>query len=190
MNTVWIEQNVDAGIALMGQSDGPAQDASEEARDVPLPGMLMSAGVLLLVFLALSSLRRRMRQQAKQSRATPRERIDAIQSQAKKRQMVDGYMADAEELTRRLAAHLDNKAAWLEKLIEDADDRIRRLELIEHRQGQEPQQTTAPRIEPGEDPIKRRIYELADQGLRPIEIAKELDQHTGKIELVLALRRA
>jgi hypothetical protein len=38
------------------------------------------------------------------------------------------------------------------------------------------------------DPLNRRIYEMADQGLPPVEIARSLNQQTGKVELVLALR--
>ena len=38
------------------------------------------------------------------------------------------------------------------------------------------------------DPIAVDVYRLADEGRSSIEIAKELDEHTGKIELILALR--
>ncbi len=36
--------------------------------------------------------------------------------------------------------------------------------------------------------ISREIYRLADEGLPSVEIAKRLNQHTGKVELILALR--
>ncbi len=191
MSTVWMNQNEHAGTALTGQPDDtPPPGMNQKAKNSPLPGMLMAMGVVILTVMALSSLRRRMRQQSRQTALAPRERIEKFETDAKRRQLVDGYMANAEELTSRLAAHMDNKAAWLEKLIEDADERIRRLELIEHRHAQESSQASGAPPEPGEDPMKRRIYELADQGLRPLEIAQQLDQHTGKVELVLALRRA
>ena len=38
------------------------------------------------------------------------------------------------------------------------------------------------------DPITREVYELADAGHAPVEIARKLGQHTGKVELILALR--
>jgi hypothetical protein len=41
----------------------------------------------------------------------------------------------------------------------------------------------------GGDPMAREIYQLSDQGLPPVEIARRLGQHTGKVELILALRR-
>ncbi len=36
----------------------------------------------------------------------------------------------------------------------------------------------------------RRIYELADRGLGPVEIAQELGQKTGEVELILNLRES
>ena len=42
--------------------------------------------------------------------------------------------------------------------------------------------------EDADDPLKRRIYELDDTGHTSVEIATELGEHVGKIELILALR--
>jgi len=38
------------------------------------------------------------------------------------------------------------------------------------------------------DSLRRAIYALADSGRTPVEISRELDEHIGKIELILALR--
>jgi hypothetical protein len=38
------------------------------------------------------------------------------------------------------------------------------------------------------DPLTRQIYELADGGSTPVEIARKLDEQVGKVELILALR--
>lgn len=40
------------------------------------------------------------------------------------------------------------------------------------------------------DPVAGRVYELADSGLSAVQIASMLHEHTGKIELILALRRS
>ena len=40
------------------------------------------------------------------------------------------------------------------------------------------------------DPLTREVYALADAGLAAAEIARRLEQHTGKVELILALRSA
>lgn len=39
------------------------------------------------------------------------------------------------------------------------------------------------------DSLTAQVARLADKGLSPVEIAKQLGQHTGKVELILALRR-
>jgi len=41
---------------------------------------------------------------------------------------------------------------------------------------------------PSGDLVSRKVYELADEGVPSVEIAKRLDQHLGKVELILALR--
>ena len=38
--------------------------------------------------------------------------------------------------------------------------------------------------------LAERVGELADQGLDAVAIARQLDEHVGKVELILALRRA
>lgn len=40
----------------------------------------------------------------------------------------------------------------------------------------------------GPDPLTSEIYRLADQGLSHVEVARKLNQHVGKVELILALR--
>jgi hypothetical protein len=39
-----------------------------------------------------------------------------------------------------------------------------------------------------DDPVAEDVYRLADGGKSSVEIAKELGEHTGKVELILALR--
>ncbi|GEM_PF-1251026 len=38
------------------------------------------------------------------------------------------------------------------------------------------------------DPLTANVYELADRGRSPVEIARYLDEQVGKVELILALR--
>jgi hypothetical protein len=42
----------------------------------------------------------------------------------------------------------------------------------------------------GLDPLASQVYQLADTGLSASDIAQSLGQHTGKVELILALRRS
>ena len=38
------------------------------------------------------------------------------------------------------------------------------------------------------DPLTEAVYEQSDNGLTPVEIAQQLDEQIGKVELILALR--
>ncbi|MGP1347904.1 MAG: hypothetical protein ACTS3F_14705 [Phycisphaerales bacterium] len=42
--------------------------------------------------------------------------------------------------------------------------------------------------EPPVDPLTRRVYHLADQGLDPLAIARKLEEQIGKVQLILSLR--
>ena len=98
---------------------------------------------------------------------------------------VASYMADARELADLLGDRLDRQAHRLERLIAEADEKIRRLERLQSEAGAGP--ALHPR--PDSDPLNQQVYDLADSGLPPVEIARTLQQHTGKVELILALRR-
>lgn len=170
-----------------------------------LPGALLAFGVLILVMISIRMLKRNLARNAVRKEGTPRERIDQLRAQARAISPVDTYEAEAEELTRRLSAIMDNKAARLELLIEEADERLARLDRaslgsgvqtrpMEHDAGAfrasspEPVRA-APAPERHVDPTQRQIYELADSGLGPVEIAQRLDQPIGQVELILNLRR-
>jgi hypothetical protein len=47
---------------------------------------------------------------------------------------------------------------------------------------------TATEATPPVDSLARNVYQLADAGLAPPEIARRLGEHVGKVELILALR--
>jgi hypothetical protein len=103
---------------------------------------------------------------------------------------------DAEELAVRLAAQIDARAERLERLIEAADSRLAALEELADAGMLHPSPGAAPAptgravgavsIEP--DGLSRRVYELADSGNAPAEIARALGEHVGKVQLILALR--
>lgn len=127
---------------------------------------------------------------------------------------------DVEELAERLAARMDERAERLERLIEAADERLARLEHatgetprspVRAARGPTTVRTALSRIaaeddgatpapEPkrvvasagafAPDPINGKVYELADMGKQPAEIAAALDEHIGKVQLILALREA
>jgi len=142
--------------------------------------------------------------------------------------------AHLHERAQQLAAVLDNKAARLEQLIADADERIAALAQVSNVKPAQPTQSTskaapadavpassseqpaqplpkrrattietkpatasptdaqrpAKSAEPVKtpDPTTASVYQLADAGLSPVEIAQRMDEQIGKVELILALR--
>ncbi|MCK4872158.1 MAG: hypothetical protein KAS72_05500 [Phycisphaerales bacterium] len=211
-----------------------------------LAALLFAGGALLLIALLIIRMRRQQAQRRHAYRP-PRERLATIRKDAAQRDDLHTTMADVEELTRRCAAHLDNKAARLEYLITLADDRLARLEAsasgepvptspaaygedptapladlrpdqegpppptrrqMEQRATRTARADAAPNVfdaapikagdglpspvitEPPDDPLTRRVYQMADRGAEPVEIAQTLDEQVGKVELILALRSA
>jgi hypothetical protein len=95
--------------------------------------------------------------------------------------------ADLQELTERLAAELDARADRLERLIAEADSKLAALERATSR---------VPEVHIKPFPVREQsdrpfaeIYELADQGLSAVEIARRTNRPTGQVELILNLRR-
>jgi hypothetical protein len=186
-----------------------------------LPWALLVAGVLLLIVVGLRtylSARRNPRIAPRSARPSSpliepkpdlNPRIGGNGGGGEDTSLADlpALAADLEELSQHLAARLDAKAARLELLIAQADDRIDRLSRLEQGGGggaprvhimpgipnsrsPQPVHAAADEHDAGADPVTRQIYQLADEGLPPVEIARRLAQHTGKVELILALRQA
>jgi hypothetical protein len=165
--------------------------------------VLMVAGVVGIGVLLVVSIRGKIARRNSE-RPSPREMIDRFKAARDRPGDAQGHSAQLVETARRLSAQLDNKAERLELLIRQADERIARFsEAVpagrhttgEPPPGQEP--TATPQSPPpgaGEpprsDPLTRAVYELADAGRSPVEIAQQLDEQVGKVELILALRAA
>jgi hypothetical protein len=105
---------------------------------------------------------------------------------------------ELEELCVRVADELDRRAERLEKLIAEADAKLVKLErltagAVTHDPlavlAEAKPRAAAPPMHDG-DPLAGEVYRLADSGLPPVQIAQKLGQFTGKVELILALRRA
>ena len=108
-----------------------------------------------------------------------------------------------DELSRQVEGRLDAKVAALEQSIHNADQRIAALRTL-----LVAAQSAGVQLEAGGaakalsssslrsqassllDPRTRRIYELADAGRSAPQIAHELQQRVGEVELILNLREA
>ena len=201
-----------------------------------LPNILIIGAMVMLVFLMMRALRKTSQQNRSRANTmgTPSERIAEIRDQAEQ-SMEPGrkLMVDAEDIARRLGAALDNKAARLELLIEEADTKLDQLNRAVARSDapatdsnevstpptstptrtidpalldrarveqdiEERQTRVAGRIAPVSTPptppepeitISDQIQALALQGKSSREIATELAQPIGQVELILNLQK-
>jgi hypothetical protein len=118
-------------------------------------------------------------------------------------QQMQHVLVEMSEMTRQIAAQLDTRAAKLEALIREADEKIAALnghpttsnhspDPIISRQSRAPMSDpplTNSADQPILDPGHALVYALADRGRSCKEIAQELNRPSGEIELILALRR-
>ena len=178
---------------------------------VSVPQIAFLAGVLLLVFFSLTSVRRRLRNRGPSPTHYAREQIARLHEETGLKQDMQQLIAELHEAAQRLNAQLDTKAAKLEALIRDADERLARLDGrpvapgIDVTVGAE---ATAPIStgdagsavldkpgNPSARPADRRthrdkdrVYALADKGKNPVEIAQTTGLKPGEVELILAIR--
>jgi hypothetical protein len=108
------------------------------------------------------------------------------QQRAVERQM-QNVLVEMSEMARKITAQIDTRAAKLEELIRQADERISAMKA----QGTNHSQSPSPPTEeiPEADPRHAQVYALADQGHTCKDIAQRLNRPSGEIELILALRR-
>jgi hypothetical protein len=116
------------------------------------------------------------------------------QQRAVERQM-QNLLVELSEMSRQISAQLDTRAAKLEVLISQADERIAALRRAGDGAAEPPPADTAhPESQPESppqpqiDPRHAEVYSLADEGRDANEIATALGRPRGEIELILALR--
>ena len=98
------------------------------------------------------------------------------------------YTAKLQDTARRLSGQLDNKARRLEVLIDEADQRIAALGAPAEPASRRATEPASGNSERQPDELTRAVYEQADAGRSALEIAQQLDEQVGKVELILALR--
>jgi hypothetical protein len=172
---------------------------------------MIAAGVMLL---AIWVLMRPRKTKDPLEQSVPR--MSMAQQKNVERQM-ESLLVEFAEMARQISAQLDTRSAKLELLIKDADEKLAalgaRLAAPDGAQGKVETLTetkaAAPAKTPAKAPVKSSaknsaktstkaqgppppqhadVYQLADQGRSPLEIAKQLNRPSGEVELILALR--
>jgi len=108
------------------------------------------------------------------------------QQRSVERQM-QNVLVDMAEMARQITAQLDTRAAKLELLIKEADQKLAAL-----RSAAQPSPSPQGALEMESappDPQHAQVYALADQGHSASQIAQQLKRPSGEIELILALRQ-
>jgi hypothetical protein len=87
-----------------------------------------------------------------------------------------------EQLSRRLAADLDERTGEMERLLKEADARISELRRLSPAAGEG-------RYEPNGEGDARRaeVRRLCGRGLEPVEIARRMQMDVGEVELMINL---
>lgn len=166
-----------------------------------LPPTLALVGVLVLVLILIYTYR--------DHKLARHESAQAVTIVPPSNPSNDSLRASVDALNnvQHVAEHLEHKTNRLTLLLGQAQRRIQLLEELLSQSDCSSQlpdvATQAPiaaanhtaqpvlteiKSDDQPDPVTQLIYDLADQGLPPMQIARNLNEQIGKVELILALR--
>ncbi len=170
-----------------GLTSGPTGETASPWAAVGL-ALLMVGFAIFMTFSIRGKIARR-----NAARPSPRELVEQMRSHPRVLASdAHMYTAKLQDTARRLSGQLDNKARRLEVLIDEADQRIVALGApTEPATRPATRRATEPASGNSEhhpDELTRAVYEQADAGRSALEIAQQLDEQVGKVELILALR--
>ena len=176
--------------------------------------LVLILGILLILISLMMSMKKRRNKSA--SRVTAHEHLDRLKNKHAVKNDLETLMVEIEELGKRLSHQIDAKTIALERLLDEAELRITQLSSLTSPENPAPapakpsifqsqmENSTAnptathPVQAASTPPVTTkqmaktdfiRIYQLADAGNSPQQIAQEVGEHIGKIELILALRK-
>jgi hypothetical protein len=157
------------------------------------PSMLFLLGIMIALFVLMRALRRSSSKRKLQTHTMgqPSERIEKLNRQAHiSMDPAQRVVVEAEDLTRRMGAVLDNKAAKIEILLQEANERIAQLERaskaqLEQAQSNQSLQNRAPdsRGVPPEALDRARLdQDRAERFADPAETTSTEDQPPYRFE--------
>lgn len=160
----------------------------------------MAAGVLAVTIVSLRLWRRnRKKAMSIANGPGPRERLKEL-SLTKQRDSIESLIVDLQETARSCAAQVENRAARLEALMRQTDQKIAKLkDALE--QVEQPAPSPAPvsrpvepatprpglRLETERDSRTARMLKMHAEGASAADIARELGEELGKVQLILSL---
>lgn len=158
--------------------------------DTTTQWVLIGAAIVTMAYLFMRSSRRKK---------DPLEKNPYPSSLAQQRGVereMQNLLVELSNMSRQISAQLDTRAAKLEELIRQADERIDALHRAAAVTTRPPDNgasygavpVSTPSTPPEIDPRHREVYDLIDQGRTPQEVSQQLNRPIGEIELILALR--
>ena len=148
------------------------------------------AGFVILYLLILRPLMKKRKEPVDKSAPF----AGLAQQRAAERDM-QNVLVELSEMARQITAQLDTRATRLELLLKEADEKIAQLQQLAQQPATSASVSSASVSEPAalakptQDPRHAAVYQLADEGRSPQEIAQHLARPRGEVELILALRR-
>lgn len=164
--------------------------------------VMIGLGAFVLLYLAVL---RPMMRGKKDPLAAPRGGVGTLSSQRAVERDMQNLLVEYEQMIRNMTAGLDTRAAKLELLIKEADEKLAAMKAATAAAGAgagassdhpptESGRRDAPAAPvlppPGPDPRHVEIYDLSDKGLSAKDVARKLGRPSGEVELILALRGA
>ena len=146
--------------------------------------------IVIIISWLMWSARRRLQGRGHSDEETPIQRQPSkVQTGSKEqiRRDLESLIAELQDLSRKISAEIDTRFVKLEAAMHDADRRIATLNRLSRSLAEK--MGDAKKERHGEDVRYTVIYELADAGSTPVEIARELGKTPGEVELILNLRR-
>jgi hypothetical protein len=148
---------------------------------------LIIAAVLTLVYAVMRPMRRKKDPLTRSSNPSL-----TLASQRQVERDMNTLLVELSEMARQITAQLDTRAAKLQVLIQQADERLEQLRTASSL-GAGPERPPSHRhadvpAPPPVDPRHIEVYVLADQGRTSGEIGQKLGRPSGEVELILALR--
>ena len=170
----------------------------------PMTWVMIGVGAFVLIYLAIL---RPMMRGKKGTTEPPSARPVALGQQRALERDMQNVLVEYEQMIRNMTAGLDTRAAKLEQLLREADEKLAEMRTaaagagmvggqplqsnagsINARVDEASLQSMAAPASPGPDPRHAEVYALFDEGLSAPEVARRLGRPNGEVELIKALR--
>lgn len=151
---------------------------------------VLAVGSVLFLVALLAVSRARRRFEARQAGALPSARHAAAgradRPDPALRDDLSDLLLRLEETSRRIGGQIDTRFQMLNRLLAEADLKIKQLKDLVERPAPQGGSLAASL---SADPQVAEIYRHADNGMAPLEIARKVNRQRGEVEVILALRR-